>query len=74
MGHMTKSDADNKVGSIPRISMDYFYMSKKDEDAKEFPLIVAVDEETGDKFARATGKKGVGEAGECDWLINELSE
>ena len=34
-------------------------------------MLLAVDEETGGKFARATGKTGVEG---CDWLIKELSE
>ena len=66
MSHASKMEENKESGGVPRISMDYFYMSKKDEEAKSFPILVAVDEETGDKFARATGRKGVGEAGECD--------
>ena len=49
-------------------------MSKKDEDAKENPIIVMVDEITGDKYARATGRKGVGDNGELDWLIQDMVE
>ncbi len=58
--------------AVPKISMDYFFMSKKDEEAKENPLIVMMDEETGEKYARAVGHKGVGTAGERDWLIKDM--
>ena len=71
MGHVRKKDEDKNIDGVPRISMDYFFMSQKDEKANEFPMLVAVDESTGDKFARATGRKGV--VG-CDWLIKEFSE
>ena len=47
-------------------------MSRKDEEAKENPLIVMMDEETGEKYARAVGHKGVGTAGERDWLIKDM--
>ena len=58
---------------VPRISMDYFYMSKEDEKAHANPLIVVVDESTGDKYARAVGHKGVGKEHEQDWLIKDIS-
>ena len=32
-------------------------MSQKDEDAKEFPMLVVINGESGEKIARATGKK-----------------
>ena len=47
-------------------------MSKKDEEAKENPLIVMMDEETGEKYARAVGHKGVGSSGDRDWLIKDM--
>ena len=64
-----EEDVDNKV---PRISMDYFFMSRKDEEAKENPVLGMVDESTGDKYARATGQKGLGKNGEMDWLIQDM--
>ena len=54
--------------------MDYWFMSSKDEDAKKSPLIVMVNEQTGERYARATGRKGVGQEGEMDWLIKDMSE
>ena len=46
--HVQQAKEDRRTG-IPRVSMDYFFMSQKDEDAKEYPMIVAVDESTGEK-------------------------
>ena len=54
--------------------MDYFFMSKDDEKAHKNPLVVMVDEETGEKYARAVGQKGVGSENEMDWLIKDMSE
>ena len=49
-------------------------MSKEDEKACDNPLLVMVDEASGSKFARATGMKGIGDRGEMDWLIKDISE
>ena len=38
-------------------------MSKQDEDAKENPILVVLNEDTNEKYARATGRKGVGTEG-----------
>ncbi len=68
--HMKSKEAEEEA--VPKISMDYFFMSSKDEEAKENPLIVMMDEETGEKYARAVGHKGVGTAGERDWLVKDM--
>jgi hypothetical protein len=49
-------------------------MSKKDEEAKVNPIIGMIDEATGEKYARAAGRKGIGTAGEMDWLIKDMVE
>ena len=67
-------EAEEEDRKTPRMSMDYFYISSKDEAANTNPLIVMVDEETGEKYARAVGKKGLGRDGEMDWLIRDMSE
>ena len=65
-----KEDDGNKV---PRISMDYFFMSSKDEKAHENPIIVMVDERAGEKYARAVSQKGLGQYHEMDWLFKGMS-
>ena len=49
-------------------------MSQADEKADKNPLIVMVDESTGEKYARAVGKKGIGEENEMEWLVKDMSE
>ena len=60
--------------ATPKVSMDYFYMSTADQLANENPILVMLDEATGERYARAVGKKGLGSEGERDWLIKDLSE
>jgi hypothetical protein len=45
---------------VPKVSVDYFFMSNEDEQAGKNPLLVMVDEETGEKYARAMGMKCMG--------------
>ena len=68
-----KSTIDKGEIDVPRVSIDYFYMSSEDEKASKNPLIVMVDEGTGEKYARAVGRKGLGDEGEMDWLLKDLS-
>ena len=63
-------ETDNKV---PRILMDYFYMTEEDRKAHRNPLICIIDEETKERYARAVGQKGLGENREMDWLIKDVS-
>ena len=46
--------------------MDYFFMSQEEEKASENPLMVMVDESTGNRYMRAVGKRGLGEGNEKD--------
>ena len=48
-------------------------MSQADEKADKNPLIVMVDESTGEKYARAVGK-GIGDENEMEWLVKDMSE
>ena len=59
---------------MPRISMDYFFLSTQDAEAKDNPMIAMVDESTGEKYARAAGKKGAGTSGEMDWLLMDMAD
>ena len=38
---------DEKEAAVPRIAMDYFFMSVEDEAACKNPMFVMVDEQTG---------------------------
>ena len=59
---------------VARMAMDYFFMSKEETEAHENPLLVMVYAQTGDKYARMTEAKGLGENQERDWLIKDMSE
>ena len=67
-------DEEDDFGKVPRIAMDYFFMSKLEEDAKENPVLVLLNEISNEKYARATGRKGVGTEGVMEWLIKDVSE
>ena len=54
--------------------MDYFFMSQDEEKASENPLILMIDEQTGNKYMRAISKKGLVEGNEMDWLIKDMHE
>ena len=54
--------------------MDYFYMSNADESAMDNPILVVLNEETNERYARATGSTGVGSDGIMDWLVRDISE
>ena len=42
---------------VPRVHMDYFFMSREDEEASTNPLLVVADERSGARCARAAGHK-----------------
>ena len=44
--------------------MDYFFMSKGEEEKGVNPMIVMVDESSGNRYARAVPQKGV-----VDWVV-----
>ncbi len=59
---------------LPKISMDYFFISQDDEKASENPLLLMADETGGHRYMRAVGRKGIGDNNEMDWLNKELDE
>ena len=71
--HKRKGKDEGDEDKTPRISMDYFFMSEEDKKASKNPILVMVDEQTKDKYARAVGQKGLGNLGEMDWLVKDMS-
>ena len=61
MQHRSKSQEEKRgereAEEVPKICMDYGYMSKQDEDEGKNPMLVLVDEGTGESFARLAGAK-----------------
>ena len=43
---------------MPKISLDYFFMSGMGDSASANLVLVMLDEDTGEKYARAVGIKG----------------
>lgn len=71
--HTKKTEDEKFEMQVPRISMDYFFASQEDEKANQNPIIAMVDEQTGEKYARAVGQKGLGKENEMDWLIKDMA-
>ena len=71
--HKKNTDKDME-GRVPKASMDYFYMSTEDEKASKNPLLVIVNEASGEKYARAVRRKGVRDDTEMLWLVKDICE
>ena len=73
-GEEARKGAEKGVGSakVPRLAVGYFLMSKADEKAFTNLLIVMADEESGSRYARAVGQKGLGDGQEMSWLIEDM--
>ena len=69
-----EEDEEERERRVPRISMDYFFMGQEGEKASECPMLVMVDESTGNCYMRAVGRKGLGEGREMEWLVRDMSE
>ena len=59
---------------IPRIHMDYFFMSQEEEKAGKNPLMLMIDDKYGHRYMRAVGGKGVGEGTEMEWLVKDMHD
>ena len=62
-------DETTRRNGVPKVSLDYFFLSEAVQDASPNPVLVMLDESTGERYARAVGRKGV-----ADWLIKDLSD
>ena len=55
MQHRKQLEAEQlDENTVPKLSMDYIFMSSKDEEAKGNPLRGVIEESTGQKYARTT--------------------
>ena len=69
---MAAYEEAKEAGQVPKVSMDYHFMSQADECAGKNPLLIMVDESTGESFARAVGKKGAGQDRDMEWMIKSV--
>jgi hypothetical protein len=49
-------------------------MTDEDAAASTHPMVVMLDEETGERYARMVSHKGVGDASESDWIAKDMSD
>ena len=52
--------------------MDYFSISEAVGKAFTKPFLVMADEESGSRYERAAGQKGLGDGEEMSWLIEDM--
>ena len=64
----TEEEEDTK---IPRVVLNYHFMSTRDADNGKNPVLAMKDESTGNRYMRAVGHKGVDG---MDWLKKDLRE
>ena len=72
--HRRTTGSEDAERKVPKISMDYFFMSQEEEKASDNPMIVVLDEANGNRYMRAVGRKGLGEGKEMEWLIKDIHE
>ena len=62
MAHRSRSEEnkreDHAVRGVPRVAMDYMYLNDQLDDVAQSPIIVMVDEGTGEKYARVVPLQG----------------
>ena len=62
---------DERDAKIPRMVLNYHFMSTRDAENGKNPVLAMKDESTGNRYMRAVGKKGVED---MEWLIRDLHE
>jgi len=62
---------DEEDAKIPRMVLNYHFMSTRDAENGKNPVLAMKDESTGNRYMRAVGHKGVDG---MDWLIKDLHE
>ena len=72
MGRAAQTNPSKEENKVPRISFDYFFLTKEDEHGNKNPMVVMIDEETGETYARSVSQKGLGEDGEMEWLVEDM--
>ena len=53
-----KKQVQKEKSWVPIISFDYFFFSQEDDQANKHPMIVMVDDETGESCKRCPPRKG----------------
>ena len=67
-----KSAEGKELKTVPKISMDYFYLNGKESEKGKSPMIAMTDEATGERYARMVAHKGLQEGEEGGWIISDM--
>ena len=59
------------MNKVPRMVLNYHFMSTRDAGNGKNPVLAMKDESTGNRYLRAAGKKGVGD---MERLVKDLHE
>ena len=75
--HESYQKPGHQQGRVQRGTKDKYgplhFLSQEDEKASANPIMVMVDEKTGEKYARGVGHKGMGKDQDMEWLIKDMS-
>ena len=70
--HLVRREAH--IGDVPRVSLDYFFLTEKDKEAGTNPMLVMVDEQSGEKYARVVNHKGLKDQANDGWIVADIIE
>lgn len=59
---------------VPKIVFDYHFTTDEDRGHNKNPMLGMKDMETGCRYMRAVGQKGIGSGNDMDWLIYDIHE
>ena len=62
---------EDQQNNVPRMVLNYHFISTQDQDNSENPVLAMKDESTGNRYLRAVGQKGVEG---MEWLVKDLLE
>ena len=75
-------DHRDKETAVPRVSLDYFFLTNKDGDKNKkdkeeeekhlHPMLVMKEESTGERYARMVEHKGLHEGDESSWVVSDV--
>ena len=57
---------------VPRVSLDYFFLSDVDRTNGTNPMVVMVGEATGENYARVVEHKGLREGDDGTWIASDI--
>ena len=71
MAHRNRKK-DEKDAEVPRIVMDYFFLTEEDRVAEKNPMMIMKDERTGERYGRMVEHKGLREGDDGTWIVSDM--